>query len=157
MFYKIECKETLSKIDAFFEKHSAIYNQIKLMGEKYGFDSHITSDSPRFGEVRFHNFAIEVGTDFDKTLWKTSKCRKGGYLNIMPRASAKKHKAEYDSLRPKALKYDELEKLIIAEGQDTFFSSYGYRHKKGEYFMFETSLKVNEKAIEIVGSEYNKE
>lgn len=154
-FYKIECKDTLSKIDEFMAKRDALYEQVRLICEKYGFDHHITHESIQNGVI-FHNMTANPDKDIiDKKIWKTSKHR-SGYLNVLPRATAKKHKAEYEALKPKRLYYTELNKIILGCDVSPWSKSYGYRWKKGEYFMFETSLPVSEIAIEILGSEYNK-
>lgn len=153
MFYKIECKETLAIIDNFMEKRTSLYNQVKVICEKYGFKLHQTHDSIQYG-VRFYNMVAEPSESIDKLLWKTRK-QKNGYLCVLPRATAKDHKKEYDSLIPEELDYSELTKILI-DGELPYNKSYGYRYKKGEYFMFETSLPVSSKAIEILGSEYNK-
>lgn len=153
MFYKVECKEALSLIDAFMEKRNALYDQVKLICKKYGFEMHQTHDSIQFG-INFYNMVANPNDEIDKTLWKTRK-QKNGYLCLLPRATAKDHKKEYDSLIPKQVDYTELSKLLIS-GDLPWNKSYGYRYKKGEYFMFETSLPVSDIAIEILGSEYNK-
>lgn len=155
MFYKIECKETLTMIDAFMGKRDAIYEQIKALCDKYGFDHHITHESIQNG-ILFHNMTADPKKDFvDNKLWKTSK-HKSGYLNVLPRATAKQHKAEYEAMKPKRLYYSELSKLILANDVSPWSKAYGYKWKKGEYFMFETSLPVADIAIEILGSEYNR-
>lgn len=156
LFYKVECKDALEKIDAFFERRDALYEQIKLICEKYGFDHHITHESIQNG-ILFHNMTADPDKDvIDKKLWKTSKHR-SGYLNILPRATAKEHKAEYEALKPKRLYYTDLNKVILGGDVVPWSKSYGYKWKKGEYFMFETSLPVSDVAIEILGSEYNKQ
>ncbi|WFD61226.1 hypothetical protein [Acinetobacter phage XC1] len=153
MFYKIECKETLAKIDDFMEKRNELYNQVKLICEKYGFELHQTHDSIQFG-IKFYNMVANPNSEIDKKLWKTRK-QKNGYLCLLPRATAKEHKKEYEALIPKQVDYTELTKLLIKD-ELPWNKSYGYRYKKGGYFMFETSLPVADTAIEILGSEYNR-
>ena len=154
MFYKVNCKETLSLIDAFMEKRNALYDQVKLICEKYGFEMHQTHDSIQFG-IQFYNMVASSDDEIDKSLWKTRK-QKNGYLCLLPRATAKEHKREYDAIIPKRVDYSELTRLLIKD-ELPWNKSYGYRYKKGEYFMFETSLPVTDIAIEILGSEYNKD
>ena len=55
------------------------------------------------------------------------------------------------------MQYGELNELILAKGVDIFSKTYGYKYKKGDYFMFETSLNVSDAAVEILGSEYRKD
>lgn len=153
-FYKIKDVETLAKIDAFMGKREAFYESIKKLCDHYGFEMHQTHDSIQNG-IRFHNMSADHKAEIDKTKWKTSK-HKSGYLGILPRAAAKEHKAEYDAMKPKSMTYDELNKLILAEDILPWGSGYGLSWKKGEYFKFETSLKVAPVAIEILGSEYRK-
>ena len=154
MFYKIEDAAALLAIDSFFAKRSEFYADVKKMCRHYGFDHHSSTDSIVFG-IRFHNICFDPrDTEIDKTLWKTSKIKNSHMLRLLPRASAKKHKAEYDAMKPKPMCYSELTKLILAEGVEPWTKSYGFRHKEGEYFMFETSLAVSDIAVEILGSEY---
>ena len=151
-YYKIEDAEALAKIDAFMAKRNALYDQIKVICEKYGFELHQTHDSIQFG-IQFYNMVANPDAEIDKTLWKTRK-QKNGYLCLSPRATAKQHKAEYDALVPKSVDYSELTKLLIKDDLP-WNKSYGYTYKKGEYFKFETSLAVSPLAIEILGSEYH--
>lgn len=153
-FYKIEDAETLAKIDAFMDKRDAFYEQVTKLCKHYGFEMHQTHDSIQNG-LRFHNMSTDPKAEIDKTKWKTSK-HKSGYLAILPRATAKEHKTEYDAMKPKPMTYDELNKIILAEDVLPWGSAYGLSWKKGEYFKFETSLKVSPVAIEILGSEYRK-
>lgn len=153
-FYKIEDAETLAKIDAFMGKRDAFYGLITKLCKHYGFEMHQTHDSIQNG-IRFHNMSVSSNAEIDRTKWKTSK-HKSGYLGILPRAAAKEHKAEYDSMKPKSMTYDELNKLILAEDVLPWSSGYGLSWKKGEYFKFETSLKVAPVCIEILGSDYRK-
>jgi hypothetical protein len=153
-YYKIEDAETLEKIDAFMDKRDAFYQQVTNLCAHYGFEMHQTHDSIQYG-IRFFNMSAHPKDEIDKTKWKTSK-HKSGYLAVLPRASAKEHKAEYDSMKPKPMTYDELNKIILSEDVLPWGSGYGLSWKKGEYFKFETSLKVAPVAIEILGSEYRK-
>ena len=153
-FYKIEDTETLAKIDAFMDKRDAFYEQVTKLCKHYGFEMHQTHDSIQNG-LRFFNMSADPKAEIDKTKWKTSK-HKSGYLAILPRATAKEHKAEYDAMKPKSMTYDELNKIILAEEVLPWGSGYGLSWKKGEYFKLETSLKVAPVAIEILGSEYRK-
>lgn len=156
--YKIECKQTLELIDAFFEKRSQFYDQVKKLCDTYNFSYYRSEDSIFFG-IEFYNMVIdaEFAAEIDKTLWKTQKNTKAGYLNVLPRATAKKHMEEYKAMLPKKMDYQELNRIILADGVRTDFNrTYGYRYKAGEYFMFETSLPVSIKAVEILVSEYNK-
>ena len=154
-YYKIEDAETLAKIDAFMDKRDSFYEQVKKLCNHYGFEMHQTHDSIQKG-IRFLNMSANPKAEIDKTKWKTSK-HKSGYLAVLPRASAKEHKAEYDAMKPKSMTYDELNKIILAEDVLPWCSAYGLSWKKGEYFKFETSLKVAPVAIEILGSEYRKD
>lgn len=151
-FYKIEDPETLAKIDAFMDRRDALYMQVTKICEHYGFEMHITSDSIQNG-IRFLGMSVDPNTEIDKSKWKTFK-HKSGSLMLSPRASNKAHKAEYEAMKPKYMNYDELNKIILAEPYFPWSSSYGLSWKKGEYFKFETSLKVCPEAIEILGSEY---
>lgn len=153
-YYKIEDAETLRKIDAFMDKRDAFYEQVKKLCEHYGFEMHQTHDSIQNG-IRFFNMSADPKAEIDKTKWKTSK-HKSGYLSVLPRATAKEHKAQYDAMKPKSITYDELNEIILDEGVLPWGSAYGLSWKKGEYFKFETSLKVVPVAIEILGSEYRK-
>ena len=153
-YYKIEDAETLGKIDAFMDKRNAFYEQVKKLCEHYGFEMHQTHDSIQNG-IRFFNMSADPKAEIDKTKWKTSK-HKSGYLSVLPRATAKEHKAQYDAMKPKSITYDELNEIILDEGVLPWGSAYGLSWKKGEYFKFETSLKVVPVAIEILGSEYRK-
>lgn len=155
-FYKIECKETLKLIDDFFNKRDALYESVVEMCKYFGFNHHQTTDHIVFG-INFLNMTADPRNEnIDKELWKTAKIKNSHFVSVLPRATAKEHKAKYDSMKPKSMTYDALNELILAKGVDVFFKTYGYRYKKGEYFMFETSLDVSDKAIEILGSEYNK-
>lgn len=156
-YYKVECPEALAKISAFFEKRDEIYKQIGAICEKYGFEHHITHDSIQNG-IMFLNMSADPKKEtVDKKLWKTSKHNRSGFLNVLPRAAAKKHKAEYDSMLPKRLDYKELNEIILKGCVAPWSKAYGYKWKKGESFMFETTLAVSSVAIEIFGSEYAKE
>jgi len=156
-FYKIVDPEALAKIDAFFDKRDAVYKQIAAMCEKYGFEHHITHDSIQNG-IRFWNMSADPEKEvIDKKLWKTSKHSKSGFLNILPRATAKAHKAEYEAMIPERLFYTELNKIILGKDITPWSKSYGFSWKKGEYFKFKTSLEVSPLAVEILGSEYAKE
>lgn len=153
-YYKIEDAEALAKIDAFMDKRDAFYEQVIKLCEHYGFEMHQTHDSIQNG-IRFNNMSADPKAEIDKIKWKTSK-HKSGYLAVLPRAAAKEHKAEYDAMKPKPMTYDELNKIILSEDVLPWGSSYGLSWKKGEYFKFETYLKVAPVAIEILGSEYRK-
>lgn len=156
-YYKIVDPETLAKIDAFFEKRDEIYKQISAMCEKYGFEHHITHDSIQNG-IWFWNMSADPNKEqIDKTLWKTSKHSRSGFYNVLPRATAKAHKAEYEAMKPKRTYYTELNEIILKDGVTPWSRAYGYKWKKGEYFKFDTSLEVSPVAIEILGSEYIKE
>ncbi len=155
-FYKIECKDTLNLIDDFFDKRNKFYERVVEMCEYFGFERHQTTDHIVFG-INFSNMIADPKKDMiDESLWKTSRVKNSNFLAVRPRATAKEHKAKYDSMLPKPMTYSVLNELILANGVDVFFKTYGYRYKSGEYFMFETSLPVSGVAIEILGSEYNK-
>lgn len=152
-YYKIVDKDALAKIDEFFSKRDEFYEKVKALCDHFGFERHLTHESIQNG-IKFWNMTAHPKDDVvDKSLWKTSKHR-SGYLNVLPRATAKEHKAEYESMLPKRMSYDELSKLILNTNVSPWSKSYGYKYKKGEYFMFETSLDVAPVAIEILGSEY---
>lgn len=154
-FYKIEDAETLAKIDEFLAKRDQFFKAVKKMCDLYGFDHYSASDSIQTG-IRFFGILANPKTEnIDLKLWKTSK-HKTGYLRLEPRATAKSHKTEYLSMVPKKLEYTELNELILAEEVMPWGIGYGYTYKKGQYFMFETSLHVLDVAIEIIGSEYSK-
>lgn len=154
-YYKITDTETLTKIDAFMEKRDEFYKKVKALCDHFGFERHLTHESIQNG-IRFINMSVHPKDDvIDKNLWKTSKHR-SGYLNVLPRATAKEHKAEYEAMLPKSMSYDELSKLILNIDVMPWSKAYGYKYKKGEFFMFETSLKVASVATEILGSEYHK-
>ena len=156
-FYKIECKETLKLIDDFFDKRDELYERVVKLCKHFGFEHHQTTDHIVFG-ISFLNMTADPRKDtIDKDLWKTSKIKNSHFVAVRPRTTAKENKAKYDSMLPKPMTYDVLNELILAKGVDVFFKTYGYRYKKGEYFMFETSLPVSSIAIEIVGSEYSKD
>ena len=155
-FYKIEDAETLAKIDAFMEKRDSLYREVVSICEKFGFENHQTTDHIVFG-IKFLNMVADTKKDvIDSNLWKTAKIKNSHLVRVLPLSTAKEHKAEYESMRPKPLSYDELNELILAKDVDVFFQTYGYRYKKGKYFKFETSLKVAPVAIEILSSEYRK-
>lgn len=156
-YYKIVDPEALAKIDAFFDKRDAVYKQISAMCEKYGFEHHVTHDSIRNGIIFWNMSADPEKEVVDKKLWKISRHSKSGFLNVLPRATAKAHKAEYDAMIPNRLDYKELNEIILGEGVVPWLKSYGYSWKKGEYFKFTTSLDVSPLAVEILGSEYAKE
>lgn len=156
-FYKIECKDSLKIIDCFFEKRDKFYENVKIMCDHYGFTHHSSTDSIIFG-IRFNNMCADPKVEsIDKNLWKTSKIKNSHMVALLPRSTAKEHKAEYDKTKPKPIDYSELSKLILSEGLQPWSKSYGYRYRKGEYFMFETSLTVSTLAVEILGSEYKKD
>ena len=156
-YYKVECPDALEKISAFFEKRENVYEKVRALCERYGFEHHVTHDSIQHG-VWFWNMSADPNMEqIDKTIWKTSTHSKSGFLNILPRATAKKHKAEYDSMLPKRLDYKELNEIILKDGVVPWSKAYGYKWRKGELFMFETSLPVSSVAIEILGSEYCKD
>lgn len=155
-YYKVECPEALAKINAFFEKRDEIYKQIGAICEKYGFEHHITHDSIQNG-IMFLNMSADPEKEtVDKKLWKTSKHNRSGFLNVLPRATAKAHKSEYEAMRPQRMHYTDLNKIILGADVSPWSKAYGYKWRKGEPFMFETSLPVSSVAIEILGSEYCK-
>lgn len=156
-FYKIEGKDTLKLIDDFFDKRDAIYSDVVNLCKHFGFDNHITSDHIVFG-VSFSCMVADPEKDtIDTNLWKTSKIKNSRLLRIKPKSTAKNHKSKYESMLPKTMQYSELNELILAKGVDVFSKTYGYKYKKGDYFMFETSLNVSDVAVEILGSEYCKD
>ena len=155
-FYKIVDAEALKIIDDFFIKHDDFYVAVKKVCDSYGFSHHSSTDSIIFG-IRFNNMCADPRTEtIDKNLWKTAKIKNSHMVSLLPRATAKEHKAEYDRIKPKPIDYLELSGLILNDGLQPWSKSYGYRYKKDKYFMFETSLKVSNLAIEILGSEYKK-
>ena len=155
-FYKIECEDTLKKIDDFFSKRDAFYSNVKKICDHFGFNHHNSTDSILFG-IQFNNMCCNPNDkDIDKSLWKTSKIKNSHMVALLPRATAKEHKALYESMKPNPMDYSEISKLILKLENPLWTKSYGYRYKKGEYFMFETSLDVSSLAVEIVGSEYNR-
>lgn len=145
----------LRKLMIFFAKRDVVYGAISKICDAFGFERHMTHDSIQNGII-FRGLCADPNKDVvDKALWKTSKHR-SGYLNVLPRATAKEHKALYESMIPERMHYTDLNKLILVVDIAPWSKSYGYRYKKGEYFMFETSLAVSPLAIEIFGSEYRK-
>lgn len=152
-YYKITDAEALAKIDAFMEKRDQFFEAIRKMCDHYGFDNYSVSESIQNGIRFFGMFAHPKNDTVDITKWKTSKHR-SGYLNLEPLATAKEHKAEYLAMKPKSMDYTELNKLILKEGVMPWGSAYGYSYKRGEHFMFDTSLNVSPIAVEILGSEY---
>lgn len=153
-FYKIECKEALKDIEYFFDKRDAILAKVVDLCNHFGFKNHRTDDHVVFG-IRFINMVADPKKDvIDKNLWKTTKIKGSHLVNVLPRASAKEHKKKYISMLPESMGYEALNEIILTKGADVFFQTYGYRYKKGGYFMFETSLCPSDLAIEILGSEY---
>lgn len=154
-YYKIEDPETLKAIDVFFDKRAQFFEAISKMCEHYGYENYTVHETIQNG-IKFYNLLADPKTDtVDTTKWKTSKHR-NGYLNIMPRATAKEHKAEYMAMVPKSMSYLELSKLILKDDVSPWSSGFGYAYKKGGHFIFETSIEVSPVAIEILASEYKK-
>lgn len=153
-FYKIIDTNALKEISDFFDKRDKFYADVKKMCGHYGFTHHSSTDSIIFG-IRFNNMCADPRIEIiDKDLWKTSKIKNSHMVSILPRATAREHKASHDAMKPKPMDYSELTKILIKD-ELPWNRSYGYRYKKGEYFMFETSLKVSDLAVEILGSEYS--
>lgn len=153
-FYKITDANALKAISDFFDKRDKFYADVKKMCDHYGFTHHSSTDSIVFG-IRFNNMCADPRTEkIDKDLWKTAKIKNSHMVSILPRATAKDHKAIHDAMKPKPMDYSDLNKLILRSDVAPWSKTYGYRYKKDEYFMFTTSLEVSDLSVEILGSEY---
>ena len=154
-YYRIDDPETLKKIEAYFDKRSAFQDQVSTLCEKYGVEHYSSFDSSLHG-LEFRVLLAHKDQEIDLSKWKTSKHKNRNFVEIRPRRSNKEFCAEYDALVPQTVPSDELNKLII-DDQDAYLITYGYAHKPGHPFYFETRHKTTAVAVEVLASEYQSE
>lgn len=151
-FYRIDNTEVLAEIDAFFERLSQFDIQVKELCKNFNVEHYSHSDHVVFGRS-FNYLIAEKDQVIDETKFRVLKHTNPKYKILKPKKGNKKFSDEFNGMVPKNVSYDDLTKIILTEVPKNLFS-YGFRHKNGQPFYFETSYPVCEHAVEVVSSEY---
>ncbi len=152
-FYRIDDPILLQQIDAFFEVTRQFDIQVKKLCETYGVE-HYSGYNSVLGGIGFHYLIAKKDMPIDETKWRVLKHKSSYYKIIKPKRKNKGFCAEFDALVPKNVSYSPLIELIIDPAERSWMLSFGYKHKSGQPFYFETALKPCAQAVEVVASEY---
>lgn len=157
-FYKVTDKELLLKIDCFMDKRDDFFNKVKDFVKIVGLENYSISNNLYFGaSLSFVGVECSKEGDIDLSKWKKSKVKNQPYFKLLPRKTNKEFSRLWDENYPKGIfHYDTLMSLIINEKYCPFQKGgLGLKHKKGEYFIFDTDhYTVKDGIQEILSSEY---